>query len=364
MECMVLRVLSLNVAFWFLLIGNIHATSIIWTNTVFRTNVESDGETNFTDDWIFELGTFITLPSDTEEFIPTEANRSEWATHWARLDTTSYNTNVGLNFYTNNTNLESNDPPFVVGARAYVWGYSSSSINAEWILLTDEDWLYPEVVSIDGVPSLETTNFDLRFDSGSIAITGAIDPNGPTLESSSDPTAILMQSAPASGNTSPADRSFIDWSEQNFSFLELSNQQISGPLADPDGNGLSNLIEYAFFFESRDGTFTQSESDIPNRGLVLEKDSTDPNIINASFVKPFNTTDLEYTFQVSSDAMMWVDIDLASIARIEISSPANGAETVTLRDIRQIPGLLDVGLVRVKVDLLPGSGTPVTTFAP
>ncbi len=363
---MVLRFLALNVLSWLLLLANVHAASIIWTNTVFRTNIESDGITNFTDAWVFELGTFVTLPTDTEEFIPTEENRSEWAAHWVRLDTSTYSTVVGLNFYTNNTNLESNAAPFVVGARAYVWGYSSTSANAEWILLTDEDWLYPEVIDTNGVPSIETTNFDLRFNSDSIAITGSLDPGGrgPETEDGGDSTAILMQSAPSSGNTGPGDRSFTDWLQQNFSLLELSDPLISGPLADPDGNGLSNLIEYAFFFDSRNGSLTQSESTLPNTGVALARDSSDPSIVNASFIKPFNTTDLEYTFQVSSDAVTWTDIDAASLSRISISSPFAGAETVTLRDIKQIPGLETVGLVRVRVTLVNGSATPVIAFTP
>src|SRR5690606_16482859 len=40
-------------------------------------------------------------------------------------------------------------------------------------------------------------------------------------------------------------RNFTDWQETVFSPAELANPSLSGPEADPDGDGVRNLLEYA-----------------------------------------------------------------------------------------------------------------------
>ena len=39
---------------------------------------------------------------------------------------------------------------------------------------------------------------------------------------------------------------FSDWQAEKFTLEELADPQISGPTADPDGDGISNFWEYAF----------------------------------------------------------------------------------------------------------------------
>jgi hypothetical protein len=44
---------------------------------------------------------------------------------------------------------------------------------------------------------------------------------------------------------------FASWSSRFFTPTELSNSQISGPTADPDADGVPNLLEFAFNLQPR-----------------------------------------------------------------------------------------------------------------
>lgn len=57
-------------------------------------------------------------------------------------------------------------------------------------------------------------------------------------------TASQWRAAAPTPGTVAASLSFAEWQSDFFTDAELANPQISGPMADPDGDGLANLLEY------------------------------------------------------------------------------------------------------------------------
>jgi len=74
----------------------------------------------------------------------------------------------------------------------------------------------------------------------------------------------------------------------------LADPAISGPNADPDGDGRANLIEYAFGLDPLVADQDASTSAIGPNGLTL----TYPEVVGA--------TDLLYHLEQSPDILHWV----------------------------------------------------------
>lgn len=101
------------------------------------------------------------------------------------------------------------------------------------------------------------------------------------------------------------------WQLAQFSAEELNQPAISGPNADPDGDGLSNLLEYAL-------------------GLSPRAGSTDPAVVSATdtewgytFNRPADRADVTYAVEWSTDLTTWSS-DNVTLARV---STADGVET-------------------------------------
>ncbi len=116
----------------------------------------------------------------------------------------------------------------------------------------------------------------------------------------------------AAGNVSPASAAvsvvahdetyttFATWVAGNFTAAEQANTAISGPNADPDGCGLTNLARYAF--------------GLPARGLVaspvaLAISGTGTNQrLTLTFPRKGYAPGLQYTVQSSTDLVTWTDL--------------------------------------------------------
>jgi hypothetical protein len=104
-----------------------------------------------------------------------------------------------------------------------------------------------------------------------------------------------------------------DWNAEHFSPEDLLDEDISGPLADPDFDGVFNLYEYAFGTDPNDelsgpaglqysGTFAGGGTLVAT-GLPITRTETVPtNTTRVLFIrrKPSLTSDLEYTPQFSN----------------------------------------------------------------
>lgn len=88
--------------------------------------------------------------------------------------------------------------------------------------------------------------------------------------------------------------SYATWRAANFSLEEVSLDLVSGPAADPDGDGIKNLIEYALGTDPK----TASTGGQP----TLTKTSTEWVF---TYTRPADRPDLTYTVQTSNNLTSW-----------------------------------------------------------
>jgi surface-anchored protein len=66
---------------------------------------------------------------------------------------------------------------------------------------------------------------------------------------------------------------FAEWQAENFPAADLEDPMISGPDADPDHDGMKNLIEFAFGFDPQKGTLTPVSPGLGLPKLTLIEES-------------------------------------------------------------------------------------------
>lgn len=200
------------------------AVDIEFSSSVNRTNRSAAG-LPLTSDYIFELGAF------QSGFVPALTNASQWAANWVPLGKAAFMpnaTNESASRFARIAILDSNAAPFNVGGSAYIWGYRSSGGPAEWILLRSTNWAWPSAGA--GVPyPIATSN------PGATAVIGSHVP------AAGNPVHMQFAYAP-SGVESPKLKA-ADW--RNLVFGSLTNLPSTALDADYDGDGWSNLAEFA-----------------------------------------------------------------------------------------------------------------------
>jgi len=93
---------------------------------------------------------------------------------------------------------------------------------------------------------------------------------------------------------------YATWRAANFTGADLTNDAISGPDADPDGCGLSNLARYAF--------------DLPARGAVENPitlgtvTAAGASYLTLTFPRRTTAADLTYTLESSPDLATWAAV--------------------------------------------------------
>ncbi len=105
----------------------------------------------------------------------------------------------------------------------------------------------------------------------------------------------------ANYNAAPAvDRSFVvtpnfdSWNLDHFNTQERANASISGPTADPDGDGLSNLVEYALALNPR-------AANANGTGLA-DRTETEWTF---TYSRPAERSDVLYEVETSTDLTTW-----------------------------------------------------------
>ena len=137
---------------------------------------------------------------------------------------------------------------------------------------------------------------------------------------------------------------FASWQALKFSVAERANQAISGPTADPDGDGVNNLLEYAFGFEPK----TANSAAQPVVGTVTIGGLDYLTLAYRRLVPA--SPDLTYTPQATGDlAGVW------DATPVPLSGPVangDGTETVTYRDATPFTGATK-RFLRLKVTQQP-----------
>lgn len=117
-------------------------------------------------------------------------------------------------------------------------------------------------------------------------------------------------------NPSPYSNDYDSWIHSFFTVGELEDPLVSGPMADANGDGYSNLMHYALGVDPEvvlSGSFAE---------IVIEND-----IISLQFDRLMKTPDLNLTVQISTDLLDWSS--LATLTDSEAQE--NGLETVTYK---------------------------------
>jgi len=119
---------------------------------------------------------------------------------------------------------------------------------------------------------------------------------------------------------------FSNWIRPYFTLEQQHNQSISGPEADPDSDGLNNLLEYF--------SGTNPMQSTPQSGLIICKSvESGGSFITLTFPQAQGITDTSYTVQ-TSDTLDdgWADTASQEVSRIQ----GNGVDTVTVKVLTPI----------------------------
>ncbi len=180
-----------------------------------------------------------------------------------------------------------------------------------------------------GATTVTTDSFgDASFDvaipiestAGEFATATATDPNGSTSEFSAGMEGVLSGVA----------LTFDDWKSGTFDPDDLANEAIVGTLADPDQDGIPNLLEFAL---SRDPL----SPDDP-MGSVPEV-TTEEDFLTVTFRRVSNLSDIRYALEVSDDLVDWETVDLVgrilavdgSVQTVEVKVPIESATKKFIR---------------------------------
>ncbi len=160
--------------------------------------------------------------------------------------------------------------------------------------------------------SFGDTSFDLAISvattAGEFVTATATDPNGRTSEFSASIEGVLSGVA----------LTFEDWKSGTFDPDDLGNEAIVGTLADPDQDGIPNLLEFA-------RSLDPLSPDI-SMGTVPEV-TTEGDFLTITFSRVSNLTDVRYALEVSDDLVNWEIVDL--VGRILVVD--NSVQTVEVR---------------------------------
>ena len=123
------------------------------------------------------------------------------------------------------------------------------------------------------------------------------------------------------------DNIFVEWSSDFFNLGELSDSNISGPNADPDGDGIENLLEMAF----------GGDPGVPSDGLqpvasiaTFAVDVPDPgDYYTLSVTRRKNLAGVMLEAKFSPDLEEWSQSGIVQ----SITDLGNGAERVIYRDL-------------------------------
>jgi hypothetical protein len=135
---------------------------------------------------------------------------------------------------------------------------------------------------------------------GALAADVIVSPLGNNLSTDSVTVALSLQAStnysvtnPASATVTIMDRPLNIWRRANFTAAELADPQISGDSADPDGDGLPNLVEYAL------GLPPKVANGNPLSAQIMGDNFT------VTYSRSKAATDVAVTPQISTDLVNW-----------------------------------------------------------
>lgn len=134
-------------------------------------------------------------------------------------------------------------------------------------------------------------------------------------------------------------QNFEAWQLANFNQDQLADPLISGPLADPDLDSLSNLIEYGMGLDPN----LPNQDSLPSLRIV---DIVDDSFVALEFQRQIDLVDVVFLIEVSTDLENWSE---STIFFGDPSPIGNGNEAVVLRHNLPIVGEDLRRMIRLKV---------------
>ncbi len=119
------------------------------------------------------------------------------------------------------------------------------------------------------------------------------------------------------------------WRAAHFSDADFTNDLVSGPSADPDGDGIANLLEYSLGLDPK----KVDVSGLPQPQIVH---ASDQDYLSLSIVKSQANTDVSYGAEVSADLQIWDGSAGAVQVSVQANTPTAGFDTVTFRDLTSL----------------------------
>lgn len=203
-------------AILFLLASVAGGGQINWSSAFGSTNLLSTGAA-MDEQIVFELGVF------SSGFVPSASNTASWAANWQRASLAFYNSD--LKYFTGVFSVTSNAAPFAAGTKGYIWGHDGNCTNGEWILLSAPSWTWPTPNPIE---------LPLNWTIGTATQVPVGQANGAGYQMK---TAKVGAPLPAT--------TWTEWRSRIFSTAQQADPLVSGPQADPDGDDVVNLAEFA-----------------------------------------------------------------------------------------------------------------------
>jgi hypothetical protein len=106
----------------------------------------------------------------------------------------------------------------------------------------------------------------------------------------------------------PATLSYEAWRAKHFTSGELADPTVSGDNADPDGDGLANLLEYA------NGVDPRTSSPAPRLTAAFDSEGTEPQFV-VSFRRLLLAHEIDYTLESSDDLKSWSSVSAETSER-------------------------------------------------
>jgi hypothetical protein len=195
--------------------------------------------------------------------------------------------------------VTSNVAPFTAGASAYVWGFSGSESQGQWILFRSTSWTWPAASDTAPVP---------------------------LYWSSKDANVVVVGSLPASGNgvglratavidSPPPVTTWAQWRQSKLNGLVPTN-----PSDDADGDGVANIIEYAL------GTEPGLAVDRPNPSNWLQTGNANGREYLELRVPRRRDHPVDLVVEISNDLKTW------SSGATATETVEDTAQALTVRD--------------------------------
>jgi hypothetical protein len=124
-------------------------------------------------------------------------------------------------------------------------------------------------------------------------------------------------------------KSYESWRANQFTPQEQTDPLISGYNADPDGDGICNLLEYAFHLTPK----------VAGRdGLPLPKilEQNGKRYLGLIYTRLKSVPDIDYTVEISENLQIWNPVTSDTTQVSVTDNPDGLTQTVVVRDLTPI----------------------------